>query len=148
MAEEAYSDEGLSQRAVRMIKDVLPDLGIITDIALDPFPYNGVTTTCEALWMGVPVVTWRGDRHQARIGASLLTRVGLANLVASDIIGYEKTVVALAGNPALLEKLRSNMRDRLQSSPLCDGAGFARDLEIVFRGIWQKWCGKQKDRVN
>ena len=112
------------------------------DIALDPFPFNGVTTTCEALWMGVPVVTWRGDRHQARIGASLLTRVGLENLVAPDINGYEKTVVALAGNTALLEKLRSNMRDRLLSSPLCDGAGFARDLENVFRGIWHKWCKK------
>ena len=118
------------------------------DIALDTFPFNGVTTTCEALWMGVPVVTWRGDRHQARIGASLLTRVGLGNLVAPDIKGYEETAVALAGDPALLEKLRSNMRNRLQSSPLCDGTGFARDVEKMLRSIWHKWCEKQKDRGN
>ena len=110
------------------------------DIALDTFPFNGVTTTCESLWMGVPVVTWRGDRHSARLGASLLTRVRLEDLVASDINGYVTTAVTLAGDPERLEGLRSSMRDRMRASPLCDGVGFAHDLESMFRNAWQNWC--------
>ena len=110
------------------------------DIALDTFPFNGVTTTCEALWMGVPVVTWRGDRHSARLGASLLTRVSLEDLVASDINGYVTTAVTLAGDPKRLEGLRLGLRDRMRASPLCDGVGFAHDLESMFRNAWRNWC--------
>jgi predicted O-linked N-acetylglucosamine transferase (SPINDLY family) len=110
------------------------------DIALDTFPFNGVTTTCEALWMGVPVMTWCGDRHSARLGASLLTRVSLEDLVASDINGYVTTTVTLAGDPERLEGLRSGLRDRMRASPLCDGVGFSHDLESMFRNAWQNWC--------
>ena len=74
------------------------------DIALDPFPYNGTTTTCEALWMGVPVVTLRGDRHAGRVGASLLTQIGLTDLIANSVEEYVEIAAALARNPARLER--------------------------------------------
>ena len=74
------------------------------DIALDPFPYNGTTTTCEALWMGVPVITLRGHRHAGRVGASLLTQIGLTDLIANSIEEYVEIAVALAGNSGRLHR--------------------------------------------
>jgi predicted O-linked N-acetylglucosamine transferase (SPINDLY family) len=110
------------------------------DIALDPFPYNGVTTTCEALWMGVPVVTLRGERHAGRIGASLLTHLGLTDMIADTVEGYVEIAVALAGDPARLNDLRRSLRPRMAASQLCDGPAFARKIETAFRTMWQNWC--------
>ncbi len=110
------------------------------DIALDPFPYNGTTTTCEALWMGVPVVTLRGDRHAGRVGASLLAQAGLTDLVARSVEEYVEIAVALADNPVRRDDLRCCLRPRLAASPLCDGPAFARKVEAAFRRMWQQWC--------
>ena len=103
------------------------------DIALDTWPYNGTTTTCEALWMGVPVVTRAGSVHMSRVGASLLHAAGLDELVARDAQHYVDIAVALANDEAHRRELRAGLRARLAVSPLLDHAGFTRRLEQVYR---------------
>lgn len=110
------------------------------DIALDSFPYNGGTTTCEALWMGVPVVSWSGQRHVARLGASILGQIGLGELVAHSPQSYVETATALARDVDRLRSLRSTMRHRLATSPLMDHPGFTRELETAYRAVWRRWC--------
>jgi len=105
------------------------------DIGLDPFPYNGTTTTCEALWMGVPVVTMLGTRHSARVGASLLTRVGLDSLIARDEQDYVRLAADLARDYRRRAGLRGKLRAMMRNSPLCDGPGFTRCLEEAYRGM-------------
>ncbi|CAO3439986.1 O-linked N-acetylglucosamine transferase, SPINDLY family protein [Azospirillum doebereinerae] len=112
------------------------------DIGLDPFPYNGTTTTCEALWMGVPVVTWLGTHHVARVGGSLLTHCGLEELVARDEAGYVDAAVALANDLPRLAGLRRSMRSRLERSSLTDHTGFARKVEAAYRGFWHEWIAR------
>ncbi|HTP62699.1 MAG TPA: tetratricopeptide repeat protein, partial [Burkholderiales bacterium] len=108
------------------------------DIALDSFPYNGTTTTCEALWMDVPVIAVRGDRHAGRVGASLLEAAGLGELVAGDVDAYVQAAVQLAGDPARLAALRAGMRERLSGSALRDETGFVRELEERYLALWRE----------
>ncbi len=110
------------------------------DIALDPFPYNGTTTTCEALWMGVPVVTLSGDHHAARVGTSLLTAVGFVPGIAADPDEYVRTCAQLARAPSMLEALRTLLRPQMVASPLCDGAGLAAAISEALRSLWREWC--------
>ncbi len=106
------------------------------DIALDTFPYNGTTTTCEALWMGVPVVSLAGKGHASRVGASVLTSAGLRDWCG----GTEKDARAIAAKavaaPRMLAELRSGLRERVRGSRLCDGLAYARDIESAFRTMW------------
>jgi predicted O-linked N-acetylglucosamine transferase (SPINDLY family) len=107
------------------------------DIALDSFPYNGATTTCEALWMGVPVVTLVGDRHVGRVGSSLLNAVGLGELVAPDVRGYVEICKRLSGDLPRLASMREGLRERMRGSPLMDESGFTRGLENCLLQLWE-----------
>jgi predicted O-linked N-acetylglucosamine transferase (SPINDLY family) len=113
------------------------------DIALDSFPYNGATTTCESLWMGVPAVTLSGDRHAGRMGASILTAVGLEDLVTTSVTAYVETAAALAGDLKHLAALRDGLRERMRRSILTDEAGFTRALEQCYVDTWQKTIAPQ-----
>ncbi|MBK1665945.1 hypothetical protein CKO38_11765 [Rhodospirillum rubrum] len=111
------------------------------DIALDTFPYNGTTTTFEALHMGVPVIGLRGHRHSGRVGASILGNLGLADrLLGEDVDDMVTKAVALAGDLEGLMRMRAGLRERLRASPLQDGPGFVADLEGAYRVLWRRWC--------
>ncbi len=119
------------------------------DLALDPLPYNGTTTTCEAMFMGVPVLTLAGPPglHAGRVGVSLLGSVGLDECVASS---DDEVVARVAGCERERDRLaarRSGLRARLLASPLCDGPGFARRWEGAVRGLWREWCAGNGQRA-
>jgi predicted O-linked N-acetylglucosamine transferase (SPINDLY family) len=113
------------------------------DLALDPFPCNGMTTTCDALWMGVPVVTLAGEMPVSRAGLSILSTIGLAEMAANSEDDYVRLAVKLAGNLPRLAELRATLRPRMQSSPLMDAPRFARNVEAAYRSMWERWCSRQ-----
>ncbi|NUO47953.1 MAG: hypothetical protein HOV80_03760, partial [Polyangiaceae bacterium] len=113
------------------------------DIALDTFPYNGTTTTCEALYMGVPVVSLQGETPASRVGASLLQAVGLPDLSTTDGDAYVETAVRLSRDRQRVSELRATLRERLRASELGDQRGMARALEDAYRQMWSAWVGSQ-----
>ena len=139
-AEHAIDTERLELHGLAATSEAHLDTYRRLDIALDTFPYNGATTTCEALWMGVPVITLAGHTHAGRVGVSLLTSVGLNDLVGEDPEDYLARAAALAENPARLAQLRQSLRDTMCASCLCDGAAFARKIEAAYRDVWKTWC--------
>jgi len=112
------------------------------DIALDPFPFTGGTTSIEGLWMGVPLITRRGDRLIARQGESILQNMDLADWIADDDASYIDLAVTRAKNLHELAELRKTLRDRLLASPLCDAPRFARDFEAALAGMWREYTEK------
>jgi protein O-GlcNAc transferase len=112
----------------------------LIDIALDTFPFNGAATTCEAMWMGVPVITLAGAAYHARVGVSLLSNAGLPELVAATSDEYSSMAVALARDLRRLQSLREHLRDMMRSSPLCNTLNFTFALEKCYRQIWEQWC--------
>ena len=112
------------------------------DVALDAYPYHGTATTCDALWMGVPVVSLAGRTHVSRVGVSLLTNAGLPELIGQTPEQYVQIAASLAGDLPRLAELRSTLRQRMQASPMMDAPRFARDVESAFRQMWRKCCEK------
>ena len=156
----AYSDPGVRQR----YRELFTGHGIDTDriilsgyspreeflsaygevdIGLDPFPYNGGLTTLEAMWMGVPVVSLHGNRFVSRMGETLLINTGLTECVVDSEDDYIAKAISLASDLPRLADLRSRLRSQLLNSPVCDGAGFTRDLESAYRKMWETWCRSQ-----
>jgi protein O-GlcNAc transferase len=110
------------------------------DLQLDPFPYNGTTTTCESLWLGVPVLTLEGKWHAARVGTSLMTAAGLPEFIAPRTDAYIEKAVALANDPSPLIALRPTLRRRIEASPLRDEKGYAQRFGAALRSAWREWC--------
>jgi predicted O-linked N-acetylglucosamine transferase (SPINDLY family) len=110
------------------------------DMALDPFPYPGITTTCEALWMGVPVLTLRWPTHAGRMGAGLLEHLSMPEWIADNEADYVDRAAVLATDRNLLAVLRETLRTRMEASPLRDETGLARSLERAYREMWKGWC--------
>ncbi|MDR5854559.1 tetratricopeptide repeat protein [Caballeronia sp. LZ062] len=115
------------------------------DIGLDTYPYNGHTTSLDALWMGVPVPSRAGETACSRAGLSLLTNLGLPELVAHDDAAYVDIVMRLASDIPRLAALRASLRSRLESSPMMNAPRFTRNLENAYRAMWREWCATASD---
>jgi predicted O-linked N-acetylglucosamine transferase (SPINDLY family) len=117
------------------------------DIALDPTPYSGCTTTCDTLWMGVPVITLPGSMPASRTTASILSAVGLSDWIASTPEDYVRMAVDRAGDEALLTELLGSLREKMRSSSLMDEGGFAQNVEDAYRRAWRSWCDRRLKSV-
>jgi Predicted O-linked N-acetylglucosamine transferase, SPINDLY family len=115
------------------------------DIALDTFPYNGTTTTCEALFMGVPVITLVGDRHASRVGDSILSNLNLKELIAHDEKEYIEKAVNLAKNKEHIKFLNKNLREFMINSPIMDSGAYVEEFEDILGKLWIKWCNEQQE---
>ncbi len=141
---ELLAAEGIDGSRVRVVgkrprRDYLA-LHHEIDIALDSFPFNGHTTVCDALWMGVPSIMLEGDCYASRFGGSTLLGVGLGDLIAGSTEEYVELAVALAEDRERLRKLRCVLRERFRESPLLDVRRFASQVEAAYRGMWRAWC--------
>lgn len=114
----------------------------LIDIALDPFPYNGTTTTFESLWMGVPVVALKGPMHAGRVGFSILEKIGMSELVAETNDAYVDLSVGLSCDPERLSVISESLRSKLATSSLCDGRRFTKDVENAYNEMWCEISGK------
>lgn len=140
-----FDAEGIAQDRVELrdrIDDKLDHLAAYDeiDIGLDTFPYNGTTTTCEALWMGVPVVSLVGQLHAGRVGLSLLSAIGHPELAAPTPDAYIQTAAALARDHARVAELHRTLRDTVRGSALCDAKAYARRFESTLRDLWRTFC--------
>ena len=131
------------REAVKSGYDAL-DIYNQVDIALDPFPYNGTTTTCEALWMGVPVITLIGESHVSRVSYSVLSQLGLSELAGENKEEYINKAVELALNPERLNEVHTKLRNRFLNSTLTDGKRFTELLETKLQTIWQQYSHENK----
>ena len=139
---DRFEKEGVTQERIELLPAVAStaahlDLYNRIDIALDTFPYNGTTTTCEAMWMGVPVITLSGSAHAARVGVSLLSNAGLTNLIAKTHDEYAEIAVGFATDIHRLQTLREGLRDKVARSPLTDARKFTANLETCYRKMWE-----------
>ena len=150
----AYSKPGVVQSAYERLQRLGFDMSRVmfeeatrdymlryldVDIALDTYPWPGGGTTCDALYMGVPVVSYYTERHSARFTYSILANIGLSDLASTSLSDYVETSVALAGNLDLLDALHRELRDRMKASPVMDQERYIREMEECYRAIWNAW---------
>jgi protein O-GlcNAc transferase len=143
----AFADHGIESGRIELLgrrPSIATHLELYArmDIALDTFPYHGTTTTCEALWMGVPVITLAGEVHLSRVGASLLHSVGLQEFIAHSSDEFVQLAAQLASDVPRLVEIRRTLRQRMRNSRLMDGPRFARDVEAAYRDAWRRWCAE------
>ncbi len=138
---DRFAEHGVPEDRLEMVGWIMDGSHLAAydriDVGLDTFPYNGTTTTCEALWMGVPVVTLEGRTHAGRVGKSLLSRVGLDDLAAPDVNAYVAKAAELANDRARRGELKTNLRDKM--APLTDAKRLAGELEDAYRVMWREW---------
>lgn len=145
---EKFARAGVAPERIELNRTRLPIAQHINlynriDIALDPFPYNGGVTTCEALWMGVPVVTLAGRTYVARAGASAVVHLGFPDWAPETPEAYLAKCVELAGDLGKLAQLRGQLREKMRQSPLCDAPRFVGHFERALRQMWARWCQQQ-----
>ncbi len=133
------SAERIDIQTLEMAENPLACLGAV-DIALDTYPYNGTTSTCETLWMGVPVITLKGDLHCSRVGYSLLSQLSMDFLAVDTTDQYVTMACALAGRPEAISQMRESMRVRMKASTLCQADAFAGHMEDAYQQMWHHWC--------
>ena len=142
-----FQNHGIPRNRVQMMGRIASEYDHLNmysqvDIALDTFPYNGTTTTCDALWMGVPVIAIKGSRHISRVSWSIIHQVGLDELVADNEDDYINTAIELAGDKDRLAQLRSTIRNLVADSTLCDPVSFTKNIEAAYRDAWARWCSE------
>jgi predicted O-linked N-acetylglucosamine transferase (SPINDLY family) len=141
---QAFIAQGIDPQRIQLVGYVEPQDHLVfyhhLDLGLDTFPYNGTTTTCEAVWMGVPVITLAGQSHAGRVGVSLLSAVGLTDLIAENPENYVVKAAKLANDLEQLSNLRTSLRQWMVASRLCNAPRFVRELEDSYRQLWQGWC--------
>ena len=147
-----FAERGIAAERVDFL-DLLPTAEYLrvyqgVDVGLDSFPYGGGATTCDALWMGVPVVSLAGSTPIGRAGLSILSNVGVPELVARDAAEYVRIATGLAGDLGRLAGLRAGLRERMRQSPLADPRRFAAGVEAAFRQMWRRWCDPAADAVS
>jgi protein O-GlcNAc transferase len=143
-----FAEHGVAQDRIELLASSRRDADELQsfngiDIALDTAPFGGVLTTCAALGMGVPVVSWAGTRILERYGAAILTAAGFVDGIATDFETYVARAAQLANSPDRLTTLRPQLRDGLFGSSLCDGPAFARSIERAYRTMWRRWCADE-----
>jgi predicted O-linked N-acetylglucosamine transferase (SPINDLY family) len=146
LAEQGIGPDRLIFRGPSGLAEMMQAYGDV-DIALDPVPYNGGTTTLQALWMGVPVVTLLGENFVSRMGASFLRTLGKPDWVAEDEAGYVAAAVALAAKRVSLRKERAALRDQMMTSPLCDITTYTVQFEQLLEQMWMKRADTTGDRL-
>ena len=141
---DRFREKGVDESRIQLLgitESVVEHLALysLVDIGLDTIPYNGTTTTCEALWQGVPVITLPGQTHCGRQGLSLLSQVGLTDFVAGSRSGFIEIATRYVHEPRKITELRSQLRNRMQVSPLCDGEALAADVEAAYLAALERW---------
>jgi len=145
MARERFAAAGVAPERMTFVggqpREQYLELYHAIDVALDTVPYNGHTTSLDALWMGVPVVTLVGPTVVGRAGKSQLLNLGLPELAATTPEQYVAVAIGLAHDLQLVHQLRATLRERMRRSVLTDARRFAREVEAAYRTMWRRWCG-------